>query len=369
MLNRARQLGLSLVELMIALTLGAVVSVGVIQLFSANSDTYDLMQGQSRMQESARFALSFISRAVQSAGYKGCYSTTDDVYSVVAPANLPYEFKMIQGMQGYDGQQDGTTWLPSTMTTDLGTPFVSGNGIDTSAILGKTDILTVRSASSTYAPLAADMPTSSEDISVTTPSAGLGFGVDDLAIISDCEKSTIFRVTAITAGAISTIGHDTADVDATRNTVAKLAQVNTYETDAVVSAIETSTFYVAPGAGVNNVGDTPLSLWRKYGTDAPVELVEGVEDLQILYGVDSDNDGVPNQYFPANLITDFGEVKTVRITLTVNSVDDVGGTSKPTHGCIGVDTGGEQKCIEGGVDYDGLIRRTFHQTVQLRNQG
>ena len=362
------QKGLSLVEMMIALLLGAVVSVGVIQLFGANSDTYDLMQGQSRMQESARFSLSFISRAVQEAGYKGCFSTTNDVYSTIQPpTNIPYEFNVLRGLQGYDGQ-NATTWLPAL--TDLDTAFVTGNAIDTSQVLGGTDVLTVRYASQNGAQLIADMPTSSEDVQVEIPSTGLEFALNDLVLISDCEKSTVFRITTLTqdspAAGDATIGHDTDDVDATRNSVTKLAEVNTYDQDAVVAAIRTNTFFIAPGTGVNNVGDTPLSLWRKYGTDAPVELVEGIEDLQILYGVDSDNDGTPNQYTTANLVTDYGQVVTVRITVTANSVDDVGGTSTPTHGCIA--SGGEQKCING-VNYDGLVRRTFHQTVQVRNKG
>lgn len=369
LLRHARQMGLSLVEMMIALTLGAIVSVGVIQLFSANSDTYDLMQGQSRLQESARFALSFMARAIEEAGYKGCFSTTDSVYSTIQPdTNIPYEFALSKGMEAYDGQSGGT-WLPAL--TPLSTAFITGNQIDTSKILGKTDVLTVRSISNTDDDLIADMPTSTEPIQVKVPSSGLGFSNNDLVEIHDCEQSTIFRVTAITmdspAAGDATIGHDTNNVDSTRNSTLKLAQVNTYDSDAVVSPIETSTFYIAPGTGVNNVGDTPLSLWRKYGTAAPVELVEGVEDLQLLFGVDSDGDGVPNNYVTGNLVTDFSKVVTVRITITVNSVDDVGGTSEPTHGCIW--NGGEQKCVATGDKYDGLIRRTFHQTVQLRNFG
>lgn len=367
---RGRQFGLSLVEMMIALTLGAIVSVGVIQLFSANSETYDLMQGQSRMQESARFALSAIARAAEQAGYKGCYSTTNSVYSTVTVANIPYEFNILQGLQGYDGQAAGG-WIPDP-TTDFATPFISGNQVDLSKVVTGTDILTVRSASQDQADLVSDMPTSTEPIYVKVPSSGLGFVLNDLAIIHDCEESTVFRVTGITvdspAAGDATIGHDTSDVDATRNTFLKLGQENTYSKDAAVSAIETSTFFIAPGTGVNNVGDTPLALWRKYGTAAPVELVEGVENLQLLYGIDSDGDGTPDVYRSANLVPgfDFTKVVSLRIAVTVNSVDDVGGTSTPSLKCIS--SGGQQKCISG-KSYDGLVRRTFHQTVQLRNQG
>ena len=51
--------------MMVALTLGTIVSMGVIQLLSAIPDTCDLVQGQSRMQEFARFAFSLIAGSAE----------------------------------------------------------------------------------------------------------------------------------------------------------------------------------------------------------------------------------------------------------------------------------------------------------------
>ena len=82
--------------------------------------------------------------------------------------------------------------------------------------------------------------------------------------------------------------------------------------------------------------------------------------MQVLYGVDSDLDEVPNRYAQANEVVDWNAVVTVRVTLTVNSIDDVGGTTAPTHGCS------IQDCIEGET-FDGLLRRDFTQTFHIRN--
>lgn len=364
-----RQKGLSLVELMVALTLGSVVTVGVVQLFVANSQTYKLLVGQSRMQESARFTLEFIGRAAHSAGYKGCYSTNDGVITTLdPPTNIPYEFELRVGVLGYDGAAG--TWNPSVTSSGISTTLPSsvgatdsnvfsttsgtgcfgsntcaGNGIDTSAIVEGTDILTMRNLSKTDARLVTPMPTSSEDIEVAIPVNGIEFEVDHVVLISDCEKGTLFTVTGISeAAGVATIAH-VVGTTPTSNTFARLADVNTYETDAAVAAIETNTFYIAPGEGLNNIGDQVLSLWRKTGVAEPVELVEGVEDLQVLYGVDTDGDDVPNQYLVANL-ADVDEIVTIRVAVTVNSVDEVGaGTA------------------------DGLLRRTFTQTIKLRNRG
>ncbi len=352
------QSGLSLIEMMIALTLGSIVTVGVVQLFVGSSQTYKLLVGQSRMQESGRFALSFIGRALRDAGYKGCYSTNQNVVTTLAiPNNLPYEFDMRTGIGGFNSTSP-TTWAPNmatilpSNTTAYSVPagVTTATGINTSTIASETDILTTRNLSASEAKLLVPPVAQTGPLIVSTPTNGFGFDVDYMAMATDCENATIFRVTAISLDTPSagraTIGHDMADTDIYRNSFPKLASVNAFDTiDAQVNAIETNIFYIAPGAGVNNVGDTPLSLWKKTGLNTPVELVEGVEDLQVLFGEDSDNDGAPNMYRTANTVVDYNEVITVRVNLTVNSVDDVGSSSA-----------------------DGLLRRTFTQTIKLRNQ-
>lgn len=362
-----KMVGMSLVEVMISLTMGTVIIIGVINLFSANSETYNLIQGQSRMQESARFALSYLSKDIQKAGFKGCYTINDEfLFTMYSGDDIPYEYDLRTGIEAYDGLAVG--WLPAT--TRLQTTYVVGNAIDTAAIVATTDILTVRAASEVEARLSAAMVLSSDDIVVTIPSVGLEFSeiTNDLALIYDCEKSSMFEVTSIAeAGGEATIGHDVeADLPGQpRNSFLALAVDNSFDTDAIVSAIDTITYFIAPGAGTNNEGNTPLALWRKFGTSAPVEMVEGVENLQLLFGVDSDGDLIPNQYTTANLVADFDNVITVRISLTVNSIDTVDANSVPSLGCL--DSGGLQDCISGQA-YDGLLRRTFTSTVRLRNK-
>ena len=383
MVKRYRTNGFSLVELMIALALGTVVTTGVVQLFVANSETHKLLIGQSRMQESARFALDFIGRKVRQAGYRGCFSGNEDLWTTIGDPdnNIPYEFDLRFGIEGYEGS-GGSTWNPAL--TDLpniadassvfetGYGYGGGGGIDLDAIQSGTDVVTLRHLSQVDARIGGykdaanvtqygPMPSSTEPIVVGVPIGWSEFDLDHIVLIHDCEKATIFRVTTSNPwgrnaddspkpAAVAddlTIGHDMDDVDTTQNSNLDLALINTFGVDASVSAIESHTFFIAPGEGKNNVGETPLSLWRKSTLDPPIELVEGVENLQLLYGVDTDNDGVPNQYLRASLVTDWQKVITVRVEIWVNSVDSVGSRSND----------------------DGLIRRHFTQTIQLRNHG
>jgi type IV pilus assembly protein PilW len=367
------QRGFSLVELMIALMLSSFLAVGISQLFIANATTYKLLQGESLIQDSGRFSLDFISQAAERAGYTGCFSNNEDIYKTFLP-DVPYEFNVGVGLEGYEG--GAASWTPDIEAvlpkTVLGVDtrvYVAGtdgagNGIDTSNIVRGTDIVTFRYVSRASNRLAFTMPTSTEDIDVVTPASTFEFGPDYMAYIHDCEKGTIFRVTGITA--TGDIEHSGAvDPDGYTNSFARLGTHSTFDTDAYVSAIVTKTFFIAPGTGVNEQGNTPLSLWQKVGISAPVEIVEGVEDLQVLYGVDTDDDGIHNTYVAADSVTDFDNVVMVRISVTANSVNDVGGTSTPTHGCVA--GGGSQYCLDGH-DYDGLLRRTFIQTVALRNK-
>ncbi|UXY53970.1 PilW family protein [Pseudomonas tohonis] len=64
-----RQAGLSLVELMIGLTLGLILLLGVIQVFIASKQTFATNDAMSKLQENGRFGLEFISQSARLGGY------------------------------------------------------------------------------------------------------------------------------------------------------------------------------------------------------------------------------------------------------------------------------------------------------------
>lgn len=378
--------GFSLVELMISLVLGSVVTAGVVQLFVANSETHKLLLGQSRMQESARFALDFIGRDIRKAGYRGCFSSNDELKNTFDKTALfiPYEYDLRNGITGFDAT-DEDEWTPDITNvlpytngsgSDDNVFFLAadnygrGSGIDLDELLSGADIVTFRNLSDVESRIKNSLNTSAVDLVVNIGVGWDEFRADQLIMIHDCAEATMFRVTSISpnlAGTPSlvsqdlTVGHLVGNIDATANVTPQLNGDNVFQSDAAVSAIESNTYYVRSGTGFNNSGQHPLSLWKKTSLEAPVELIEGLENLQLLYGEDTDEDGVPNQYIPAHFVGDWLAVVTVRVTIVVNSIDDVGGTTLPTHGCT------LQHCVEG-EQYDGLIRRAFTQTFQLRNQ-
>ena len=379
MLLRSRpgrlQKGLSLVELMISLTTGSIITAGVVQLFSAGSEAYQVLQGQARIQEAARFAMEFLRRDIENAGRLGCNSRFDPDHAsfhfnqVASPLPFEYDIKTAF-VQGYEGRAGGA-WLPTLdqLPTRIGSKdanvFVKRTGIRTNQILPGTDILVVRGIqrADRFNYLQSPMLTASqEDIEVVRPADGadgLGFVKNELVLIHDCEKATLFQVTDIKDTNPIILNHATGTRNWS-NASDSLTTVNTYQTDAAVSALVTSIYYVAPGAGKNRSGHSPLSLWRKQGIASPVELVEGIEDLQILYGIG--NAGFPARYVTADRIGN-NRIVTVRVSLVANTIEDVGGQVSTSHGCK------VQTCYDGEAvnGIDGLQRRTFTRTIALRN--
>ena len=169
--------------------------------------------------------------------------------------------------------------------------------------------------------------------------------VNDLALISDCEKATLFKVTGASlddAKTTLTLGH--AVSAASGNIVAGLAETGAFGTDAAVASIVSKTYFIKQGAS-GIAGKGGYSLFQFDGA-ASAELVEGVEDLQILLGIDTDSDGVPNQYLAPSASVNTGQIVAILLEITANSINDAGST-----------------------EADGLLRRTFRQTIKIRNAG
>ena len=68
--DRTRQYGLSMVELLVAMALGLLLTVGALQMMLASQQLYDTTDSQSRIQENGRFALDFLSREISKAYYQ-----------------------------------------------------------------------------------------------------------------------------------------------------------------------------------------------------------------------------------------------------------------------------------------------------------
>lgn len=114
------------------------------------------------------------------------------------------------------------------------------------------------------------------------------------------------------------------------------------------------TLYVATDP--NNNGEPALWCYTSNPTSAavtPQPIVSGVESLQILYGEDLDSDGIINHYVPAQLVTSFDNVLSVKVSIIARSANAVttGSTVAKTYYHFGATyadpggTSGAQVCV------------------------
>ncbi|XOV82163.1 MAG: PilW family protein [bacterium] len=366
----ARQTGFSILELLISLLLGLVVIAGIVQLFVGNSRTYEIVTAQSRLQENARYSFDFISQAARDAGYFGCAPEDDFIINGLVGTwnNIP-EYDLSRPLDGFDTNGDGTysptdlLTLPRTEGATNLNVHIAGNGIDGTSLDPASDIVIFRSVEQPVARLNAVLQ-SDADPEVFTPGGEPEFEVDDVVVISDCEQAAMFKVTGVAvAGDVTTLSRtDGAGFFDNTTTVTTLGGDTlpaanppplsvlgrAYGGASTVGRVQTTIFYVAQSA-IDTDSGVINALWRKVGREGPVELVQGVDAMEVFYGIDTTNDDVVNvnRYVPFDDVADINSVVAVRVRLDIVSPETV-------------------QLQDGTRD---RLRRTFSKTISIRNAG
>ncbi len=121
-----------------------------------------------------------------------------------------------------------------------------------------------------------------------------------------------------------------------------------------------------------NVATNPSALFRRESNATAVyaaqELIEGVESMQILYGLNLDNDykKTVGAYVSANLVENWASVVSVRVSLLIQSVEDSLVASPQPYTFNGVVYDGSAG--NGSLPADRRLRRVFTSTITLRNR-
>lgn len=337
---------------MLALGLGALVATGAARLFADSQRAYALLNAQTRMQESARQSLDFIARSVRSAGYLGCTSSPDAVRNTLnGSGDAMFEINVSVPVEAFDGTDAlGTpdSWMPSLSALPrrgAGNAFVRGRGIDVGAVVPLTDVLVLRRVAVPGARIAGAV--APDGFPLVEDDGELDIDAGDFAVISDCRRAALFRVSRMERGdgvatLVRTPGSEMFDNAAGVSlSDGDMPYGNASSAEgAAVFGVVTEIYFVARGTGRNNVGSAPFSLWRKTTTDAPVELIQGIEDLQVRLGLDGNGDGTVDRYaLPGDAVGQ--DVRSIDVRVTANSVDAVEGPAP--------------------------IRRTLSRVIALRN--
>jgi type IV pilus assembly protein PilW len=108
------------------------------------------------------------------------------------------------------------------------------------------------------------------------------------------------------------------------------------------------------------------AVFDEAGTALAEELVEGVENMQVTYGVDTNGDGRADNYQTAALVADWNTVQTVRIGLLLaTSYSTTSQTEQRQDTTPFYDIGGMAQIA---VQPDNRRRRVVVETVKIRNR-
>ncbi len=350
--------GLTLVELMIGLALSLLLSSVAIQIYITNKTVYQTSEALSRIQENGRFTIEFLTKEIRMAGLIGCQVTS--IADSVDDTSSDWKYDFNNFILGFEGGQ-------STFPSDIAGTVISGS-----------DAIIIRRGDD--AGFYIDNHVATAATIHTTSTNDLKQG--EILMIVDClgAQAGIFqRTDANINNTSSQVNHGTGATVSPGNCIGALkgnfdcddtssAQIIDYDDDAKILRMKNSIFYIANGRN-NSQGQPIPSLYRAYVTQssgavtvATEELIEGVENFQILYGLDTDAtpDGIANRYVTADIVaTDWDKVASVRVFVLARSIESTGGGVKP-YTFMGV---------ASNAHTDNYIRRQFTATIQVRNHG
>lgn len=177
--NQRTAAGISLVEMMIAMVIGLVLMLGVIQVFSASRTASMLAEGSARAQENGRFAMDFLQRDIRMAGHFGCVN--DQAHFVrgegdpaintgaVSGSGHPLDFSIsVQGYEAPNTKPPGTLTLGDTWAVPVNLPAA----ITKLNPRGGSDILVLRYLAPEGVPIKA-LTTGSDSVVGFDATAGL----------------------------------------------------------------------------------------------------------------------------------------------------------------------------------------------------
>lgn len=385
-----RSRGFSMIELMVAMVLGLILMAGVISVYITNKKSYGLNNALGQVQESGRFALSFLEPPIRMAGFFGCAHTpslsvgsgTNNTFQSILNSDSAayFDSNAIEGYE-YTGTGVGDTLTLSdtpTYTTNVANwspTFAAGISTSIGAIGSSTtppvvgsDILVLHEAAPGGIDLASPYTTNADGLFVA-PGAASAMNISGIYIVTDCTASALFQVTNIandtTNGNHQRVDHS-SNSSMTPGNISPAHFTHAFMAGSQIMSYETYMFYVGKGAD-NGPSLYEVSMGSTGTLGTPQELVSGIDTMQLLYGVDTDGDQIPNYYTTADNITNWNEVVSVRISLLTRSDGNVTDSTPVTSFTLLDPTAADGLTVKISGKTTRL-REVFDETVSIRNR-
>jgi len=372
------QQGVSLVELLIAMTLGLILLAGMLAVFSGNQRSAELNTAMANIQENARFALNKIGQDIRMAGYQGCLDPRRgrlDVRSVQAPIPMDgirpdgtINFNInLSAATGSVVQSDGT-WFPP-IPGGFQPPIVN-------AAIPGTHVLSVQLGATNDTPLDESVNSGGQpDLAGTVKTVkNLGFKEGDLALIGNCTSVDLFTVTDAPFHKLGQeLSHAAGGSDNINGNFSSRYGTDQNLHRTRVMRFLSKVYYIGDTGLVNDLGDQIRALYLQtypYNdpTNPPTEIVQGVENMRISFG-QKDRDTL--RYVTADhpLFNPI-EVESVQLGLIMTSWDHIAEQDDQNTYVIAGQAIAPSKNSQNAFTHaeDGRYRLVFNTTVKIRNR-
>jgi type IV pilus assembly protein PilW len=344
--SRRAMRGVSLVEILVALTLGMIVLAALATFFASTSSARQELERTSRQVENGRFAVELISDDLRLAGFYGEFSM-----GIAKSGDLPASWPSPCSTDPLLGWVP-SMWMPiQAYDNGLGAPgCLPGN------LKPGTDVVVVRRVSTCEAGVGTCDPIKPNHAYMQ---------------VSKCPTENLATDTVYRLGVIGSTTFEKTNRDCTTRAGLREYMVRMY--------------YIATD---NGLGTNIPTLTRQEftGTEfVTTPLVEGIEELNVEYGIDWDADGIadgytadPNAYTPATCPVDassglslcdpvrnWSNIVNARVYLLARNIDPSPNWTDSKRYYLGRDVNNGEVVVSPG---DAYKRHVYTALVRVVNQ-
>jgi len=301
-----RQIGFTLIEMMIGMGLGLTVVAGLITVFQGNKQSSELNQAMADMQENVRYAFDALGRDIRMAGFQGC-ALSSEATATIKASDAPTSNFYLSSLSG-SHVGDGKNWEPVPPPT-----FKYPEAIE---VVANTDALSIQFGNQELFNVQA-MSNSSSDVVLDALPETIAAG--DYVLISNCQTADLFRVTAINN---ATLKHDSSLNQGSATLSTAYGQGDSANL-ATLMKFEANVYFLANTGRKNQSGDDITSLYRQTlpFDSPPQEMVEGVEQFRIKFGIREEKSDDLQWGSAKDVAGEFEKVQSVQIGLLMASYE------------------------------------------------
>ncbi len=299
-----KQSGFTLIELMIASMIGIFIMGGAIAIHASNKQAFILQESTSYVQKNARFMINRFNQKISAAGYSGFFpgfidNSVSDTLDPSASNSILWD--ITRPVYGYN-DHDGSSLLGITN-------IVSGS--DVLMLKSMTNISNIQSQ------VAGSM-------TLNSPPA---FNEADILIATDINNAAIFQISNVdtTVANLTTVTLFSGSSPSPGNTASPLTTTFGTGNASEVGKLEKVMYMLRPGSnGRNALFEAVLTTSTSASPDitSPIEIIPNVEDLQFVYGIDTNADSFVDKYSDAASVTtnnEWNQLTSIGVALVVSS--------------------------------------------------